>query len=205
MDRVSGFLQTELTGRSRIALVVAALVLIPSIFLPVWTITLEAPQYPGGLDVVIYPHTVGGELTEVNLLNHYIGMHEISADEFPEFIFIPFFILRFAAFGILAALIGRMTFAVIGYMDFVVFGAVMLYVFQHWLTDFGTNLSPNAPINLEPFSPSFLGTTTVAQFSVSSWPAVGGVLMLVAGLLGPLILVLEWRRYVTEPSGSGTG
>lgn len=203
MDRVSGFLQSQLSGRSRIALIVAALILIPSIFLPVWTITLNAPQYPGGLDVVIYPHTVGGQLTEVNLLNHYIGMHEIAADEFPEFRFIPFFILRFAAFGFLAALIGRMTFAIIGYMDFVLFGAVMLYVFQRWLTDFGTNLDPGAPINLDPFVPTFLGTTQVAQFSVSSWPAIGGVLMLIAGLLGPLILVLEWRRYSRggEPAG----
>jgi hypothetical protein len=198
MDRISGFLQGQLSGRSRIALVVVALILIPSIFLPVWTITLEAPQYPNGLDVVIYPHTVGGELTEVNLLNHYIGMHEISADEFPEFRFIPFFILRFAAFGLLAALIGRMTFAALGYLDFVLFGAVMLYIFQHWLTDFGMNLSPDAPINLEPFAPSFLGTTSVAQFSVESWPAIGGILMAVAGLLGPGMLLLEWRKFRRE-------
>ncbi len=204
MDRVSGFLQIELSGRSRIALVVAALVLIPCIFLPVWTITLNAPQYPEGLEVVLYPHTVGGQLTEVNLLNHYIGMHAISAGEFPEFRFIPFFILRFAAFGLLAALIGRMTFAIIGYMDFVLFGAVMLYVFQHWLTDFGTNLSASAPIHLAPFVPRFLGTTHVAQFSVSSWPAVGGVLMLVAGLLGPLILALEWRRFLRIGAGSAS-
>jgi len=204
MDRVSGFLQGQLTGRSRIALVIAAGILIPSIFLPVWTITLNAPQYPGGLEVVVYPHTVAGQLDEVNLLNHYIGMHEISADEFPEFRFIPFFILRFAAFGLLAALIGRMTFAALGYLDFVLFGAVMLYIFQHWLTDFGTNLSSSAPINLDPFVPKFLGTTQVAQFSVSSWPAVGGILMLVAGLLGPLIAVLEWRRF-SRASAAGTG
>lgn len=195
MDRLSDFLQGELFVRSRVALVVAAAILIPCIFLPVWTITLNAPQYPGGLDIVIYPHTVAGQLREVNLLNHYIGMHEIAANEFPEFVFIPFFILRFATFGILAALIGRMTFAVIGYLDFVLFGATMLYVFQHWLTDFGTNLSSEAPINLAPFVPKFLGTTHVAQFSVSSWPAIGGWLMCVAGLLGPAIMFLEWRRF----------
>jgi hypothetical protein len=199
MDRISAYFQGQLSKSSRIALIVAGLIMLPSIVLPVWSITLNAPQYPDGLEVVVYPHTVAGELTEVNLLNHYIGMHEISADEFPEFRFIPFFILRFAAFGLLAALIGRMAIAAIGYLDFVLFGGVMLYIFQHWLRDFGTNLSPDAPITLEPFVPRFIGTTEVAQFSVSSWPAVGGLLMLVAGLLGPVLAVLEWRRSRGEP------
>ncbi len=194
MDRISRFFQGQLSRESRLALILAAAIMLPSIFLPVWKITLHAPQYPDGLQLVIYPHTVGGQLQEVNLLNHYIGMHSIEPGEFPEFRFIPFFILRFAAFGLLAALIGRMAIAAIGYLDFVLFGAVMLYIFQLWLRNFGTNLAPDAPINLEPFVPKFLGTTQVAQFSVTSWPAVGGVLMLIAGLLGPALAALEWRR-----------
>ncbi len=87
-----------------------------------------------------------------------------------------------------------MAIAALGYMDFVLFGAVMLYIFQMWLRDFGTNLSPDAPIELEPFVPSFLGTTDVAQFAVTSWPSIGGWLMLIAGALGPVLAILEWRR-----------
>ncbi len=137
---------------------------------------------------------MAGDVEEVNLLNHYIGMEEISADEFPEFRFIPFFILRFFGFALLTALIGRMPIAALGWMDFVLFGAVMLYTFQHWLYEYGHNLSPDAPLNIEPFTPSFIGPTTVGQFTVTSWPALGAILMGVAGLIGPVIVFLEWRR-----------
>ena len=93
MDKLTDFFQSELSLTSRVLIVAVALALLPSIFLPIWKIGLLAPQYPGGLSVVIYPHTVTGDLAEVNILNHYIGMQEIHADEFPEFMFIPFFIV----------------------------------------------------------------------------------------------------------------
>jgi copper chaperone NosL len=193
MTSITEFLQRQLSKTSRWLIVVAALALLPAIVLPTWTITLHAPQYPDGLQVVIYPHTVGGDLSEVNLLNHYIGMQEIRPDEFAEFRFIPFFILRFLGFALLTALVGRMPIAAIGWMDFALFGVVMLYTFQRWLHAFGTNLSPDAPLSIEPFSPAFIGTTRIGQFGVESWPAAGAILMGIAGLLGPVIVWWEWR------------
>jgi len=194
MRRMTSFFQGELSGTGRALIVVATLILLPSIVLPTWTITLHAPQYPDGLNVVIYPNTVGGDIAEVNILNHYIGMEQITPDEFPEFRFIPFFILRFFAFAVLAALVARIPIAAVGYVDFVMFGTVMLSIFQHWLREFGTNLSPDAPLHLAPFVPRFIGTTHVAQFSVSSMPAIGGWLMAFAGLIGPVVLAYEWWR-----------
>lgn len=194
MDRVTQFFQGQLSRTSRILIVAATLAILPSIFLPTWKITLHAPQYPEGLALVIYPNTVAGDVDEVNLLNHYIGMHEISANEFPEFRFIPFFILRFFGFALLTALIGRMPIAALGWMDFVLFGAVMLYTMQHWLYEYGHNLSPGAPLKIAPFTPTFLGTTSVGQFTVSSWPSIGAVLMGIAGLIGPVVVFYEWRR-----------
>jgi copper chaperone NosL len=194
MERLTAFFQGSLSGTSRILIVAATIALLPSIFLPTWTITLHAPQYPQGLEMQIYPNTVGGDVDEVNILNHYIGMHEIEAEEFPEFRFIPFFILRFLGFALLTALVGRMAIAALGWMDFVVFGVVMLYTLQHWLYEYGNNLSPDAPLNIEPFTPHFVGTTSIGQFTVSSWPAMGAILMSVAGLLGPVVVFYEWRR-----------
>ncbi|MFQ5889555.1 MAG: hypothetical protein ACE5JR_05830 [Gemmatimonadota bacterium] len=193
MDRLTAFMQGDISRLSRILVVVAALALLPSIFLPVWKITLHAPQYPDGLQAVIYPNTVRGDLREVNILNHYIGMKEIRPDEFPEFKFIPFFILRFLGFAVLAALVARIPVAAIGYLDFVLFGAVMLFDFQGWLTQYGMNLSPDAPIHIDPFAPRFIGTTQVGQFTVSSMPSIGAILMGLAGIMGPLILAIEWR------------
>lgn len=192
--RLTRFFQGQLSSRSRILMLVATLAIVPCILLPTWTITLHAPQYPEGLPLTIYPNTVGGDLREVNLLNHYIGMHEIAPNEFPEFRFIPFFILRFFGFALLTALIGSMPLAVIGWMDFALFGAVMLYTMQHWLYQYGHDLSPEAPLQIQPFSPAFLGTTHVGQFTVESLPAIGAILMAVAGLMGPVIAYFEWRR-----------
>jgi copper chaperone NosL len=194
MDRLTSFFQSEMSLASRVLLVAVALALLPSIFLPIWKIGLIAPQYPGGLEVIVYPHTVGGDLQEVNILNHYIGMAEIQPDEFPEFMFVPFFILRFLGFAVLAALVARLPIAAIGYLDFVVFGGVMLYDFKNWLYEYGHNLSPAAPFKVEPFTPGMLGTTQIANFTVTSYPSAGAILMFAAGALGPVILAYEWFR-----------
>lgn len=199
MDRVTSFFQSELSLTSRVLLVAVALALLPSIFLPVWEIGLRAPQYPGGLSVIIFPHTVGGDLAEVNILNHYIGMQQVHPDEFPEFMFIPFFILRFLGFAVLAALVGRLPIAAIGYLDFVVFGAVMMYDFNNWLYEYGHNLSPDAPLRMEPFTPNLIGTTQIANFTVTSYPSAGAILMFAAGALGPVILLWEWFRQRGTP------
>jgi copper chaperone NosL len=192
---LTGFFQGDVSPVTRALLVVIAVALVPAIFLPVWKITLHAPQYPQGLDLTIYANRIAGDLGEINLLNHYIGMEEIRPDEFREFIFIPFFLLRFLGFALLAALVARMPIAAIGYLDFSLFGAVMMYDFQTWLTRFGQGLAKGAPLAIEPFSPSFFGSTMVGQFEVTSYPGAGGVIMLAAGMLGPVVLVYElWRR-----------
>ncbi len=184
----------DLSRASRILVGAAAVLLILSTFLPIWTVTLHAPQYPDGLSLQLYSHKVAGEIQEVNTLNHYIGMQEIEPDEFPEFRFIPFFILRFLALAVLAMMVARTEIAALGWIDFVVFGVVMLADFQRWLYEYGHNLSPSAPIRMEPFTPRFLGTTEVANFTVSSWPATGAILMFIAGALGPAALFIEYLK-----------
>ncbi len=194
MTETTDLFRGELSKGSRITMLVVALALIPALFLPVWQITLHAPQYPDGLTVEIYSHTVSGDLQEVNNLNHYIGMNEISPDEFPEFNFIPFFLIRFLAFALLAFVVARMPVAAIGWIDFTVFGAVMLFDFHHWLYEYGHDLSPDAPIELEPFTPNLLGVTEVGNFSVTSYPSAAAVLMAAAGLAGPVLVGYEWWR-----------
>jgi copper chaperone NosL len=188
------FFRGDISRASRVALLVVALALIPCLFLPVWNIGLKAPQYPQGLELKIYSHELAGDLQEINILNHYIGMAEIEPDEFREFIFIPFFILRFLGFAVLAALVGRMPIAALGYIDFAVFGAVMMFDFQTWLTRFGQGLASGAPLTIDPFTPKFLGVTSIGQFEVTSYPAAGGMIMLLAGALGPIILIYELVR-----------
>ena len=198
MDKITELFQGQMSTAGRWLVLLASIALIPSIFVPTWSITLRAPQYPNGLVMEIYPHTVAGDLREVNLLNHYIGMHAIEPSEFPEFRFVPFFILRFLGLSLLAAITARMAIAALGYLDFVVFGAVMLFTLQHWLSEFGQNLDPSAPLSLDPFSARFIGVTQVGNFSVESWPAAGAIMMGLAALLGPIVLWFEWKRVKQE-------
>src|SRR5206468_650588 len=43
-----------------------------------WSFWLYAPQYPGGLRLDIALTGMGGDVTEIDLLNHYIGMHHLT-------------------------------------------------------------------------------------------------------------------------------
>src|SRR5512144_2962138 len=79
---------------ARALLVLAALLLAGAYFLPLWSLTMFAPQYGDGLRMHIFSHVLTGgnggqDLKEINLLNHYIGMRELSPDAFPEFVWLP--------------------------------------------------------------------------------------------------------------------
>ncbi len=61
-----------------VLLVLAAVMLVVSIFLPFWHMQLNAPQYPGGLHVVGYVNRMTGDVHEIDSLNHYIGMRKLD-------------------------------------------------------------------------------------------------------------------------------
>ena len=58
--------------------VAAAILLLISIFLPYWQLTLHAPQYPKGLSVQAYLNRLEGDVGEIDGLNHYIGMRPLD-------------------------------------------------------------------------------------------------------------------------------
>ena len=58
--------------------ILAAVLLIASIFLPYWKMTLQAPQYPKGLSVQAYIFKLTGDVGEIDGLNHYIGMRPLA-------------------------------------------------------------------------------------------------------------------------------
>jgi len=65
---VNRFWSEPLNPAHRRLIFVAALVLIPVMFvpaLPVWRMIMHAPQYPEGLNLVIYPNTIKGDVDKV--------------------------------------------------------------------------------------------------------------------------------------------
>src|SRR5262245_21310547 len=95
LSRSATVLHAPLGLWPRILLVLAAGLIVVAHFLPLWNLTMFAPQYQQGLRLDIYDSAlVGGhngqDLKEINSLNHYIGMHDLANEDFTEFKWMPF-------------------------------------------------------------------------------------------------------------------
>lgn len=153
---------------SRIILLVGAIFLGISIFLPWWCLELKAPQYPEGLSIVVHPSKLSGELDIINNLNHYIGMKEISEEGFPELQYISYIIWGIVALIVLNIVLGYKKLAYFICVLLIIGGALGIYDMYHWLNTFGTNLDPHAPIYVDPFVPPVIGENTLANFTTYS-------------------------------------
>ena len=175
---------------SRILLAVAALMLIGMYFLPMWSISLDAPQYPEGLGLKIYINTVTGasenDLTNINGLNHYIGMKRIEPDAIPELKYMPPIIGVIIVLGLLAAWLGRCWMALVWSGLFTVLGVVGMVDFYLWEYDYGHNLDPHAAIVIEgmAYQPPLIGSKQLLNFTAHSYPDVAGYIAGVSILLG---------------------
>src|SRR5688572_14584186 len=94
LERSTKFLHEPIDAKPRILLGVAAVLVVIAYFLPLWNLTMFAPQYANGLSLDIHTYTlVGGngghDIKEINLLNHYIGMRGLVVEDFTEFKWMP--------------------------------------------------------------------------------------------------------------------
>jgi len=169
---------------SRGLLIAAAILLVAASFLPWWGLLLTAPQYPEGLEIIVYPDRLGPEddIYKMNILNHYIGMADISEEGFPELQYIPFIIWAMAALIVVVALIGNRKLAYLVLGLFVIGAAIGLYDMYHWLHTFGTELDPSAPITIAPFVPPMIGKNQLANFTTYSSFRVGFYFLVASGL-----------------------
>jgi nitrous oxidase accessory protein len=191
-----GYLGGSFRASERRWIVVAALVLLPVFFLPilpVWVMKLWAPQYPEGLTLTIYANTIGGDLQKINTLNHYVGMHAISPNDFKEFTYMPQLLTFFGVMALLAALVNRRWLAIAGWVGFTGFAVFMFRDYADWLWHYGHDLNPRAAIKLDAFTPPIIGFKQMANFKVWSLPGPGTFLLGLAWLLGPIVFLLEWR------------
>src|SRR4029079_18856728 len=128
--------------------------------------------------------------------NHYIGMKPIEPDAIPEVRVMPWIDAGLAAFGLLGAALGarRLLYGWLG--GFVTLAVVGLIDFWRWEYDYGHNLDLEHAIIKVPgmtYQPPLIGTKQLLNFTASSWPAVGSVMIGGAFLLGAASLVLAVR------------
>jgi copper chaperone NosL len=184
-----------LTGKklsivSSILILLAAGLIVASLFYPWWAMKFIAPQYPEGLNIIVYPDKLEGEIDIVNGLNHYIGMSEFSEENFPELNYLKYLIGGLAALTALTAILRRkaILYGLIGL--FVAGGALGVWDLHRWLKNFGTKLDPMAPIKVDPFIPPIIGENTLANFITYSTLQPGTYFIIAAFVL---LLIPLWK------------
>jgi copper chaperone NosL len=188
-----------MTKACRIAVAVAALLLLTVYVLPLWRIQLRAPQYPEGLGLEIWASQIRGigpnDLQNINGLNHYIGMARIEPDQIPELRYMPFVVAGLIAFGLVTAVWGNRKLLYAYAATFVVVAVAGLYDFWKWEYEYGHNLDPSAAIQIPgmTYQPPLIGGKALLNFYASSWPGPAGIAAMISAAIVALAAILAWR------------
>ncbi|MDY7082929.1 MAG: hypothetical protein SXQ77_11135 [Halobacteria archaeon] len=185
--------------------VIAAVLLVVSIFLPMWEIDVHAVQYPNevlSLHLYAYPH-ISGDYWEMAELNQYVGFYypdpvywepnyEVhpKAIEVPEWVLGPFVLLGLAAVGLFVSIAPTNRKLKLG-LKGQLFGTIGLLVVR--LYQAGHTLDPDAPlIGVDEFTPPIWGRYEVANITSYSSLDVGAYVIVVAIML--IVLAFRYRN-----------
>ena len=202
LSRTNQFVPEIAVSKSaRLLLAIAALLLAMTPLLPIWRISLIAPQYPEGMGMLIRLNTIQGakenDLDNINHLNHYIGMRVIEPKDMPELQYMPPIVLAIAALGIVAAAIGRRSGLYAWAGVFVASGIAGMVDFWWRTYTFGHTLDlTHAAIQIPglAYQPPLIGVKQIANFTASAWPASGGIVIGIAAVFAGAAVWSSWRR-----------
>jgi copper chaperone NosL len=172
-----------------VVLMVAAGLLLISMFLPYWKMELKAPQYPRGLEMTVYVNRVEGDVNEVDGLNHYIGMRPIS-EAAPFERSVAVISITALSFLVIASVFVHNPCALLLAWPVIAYPGIFLLDLWLWMRAFGNDLDPAAPLSniIEPFSPPIIGYSKIAQFETQAiwgpglWMAIGVSVLVAIGL-----------------------
>lgn len=185
--------------KSRIMVAVAALMLILTFFFPLWTIDLNAPQYPEGLGIRIWLDQISGmkpnDLQSINGLNHYIGMKVIDPESIPELKIMPYIIVFMIVFGLLNAYMKNRKLIYIWLILFIILGVIGMYDFYMWEYDYGHQLNPDAPIKVPgmTYQPPLIGSKQLLNISAVSLPSTAAIVIFISILLNIAALYVDTK------------
>jgi len=189
----------------------ASVLLLASLKLPLWQMRLEAPQYRDqeALHVAVYPNALGGDIRELSVLEQYIGVH--IPPTLPQFKWLPALLVAGAVLGVIAGLMrgiprSRALVCVCGALT----AAIVIAAIQanSQIYDIGHKRDQKTVlVGVRDFTPPFLGTRKIAQFTVSShfglgaW-LIGGALVfqLGAALLSRQLVAAKERSAIPSES-----
>ncbi|MFJ5717077.1 hypothetical protein [Neobacillus sp. NPDC093127] len=181
---------SKLSITSSLLIGLSAILIVVSLFFPWWKMVFYAPQYPEGLNIIVYPNKLEGEIDIINGLNHYIGMSNFGAENFPELSYLAYLVGGLAVITLLTAIL-RNKKVLYGLISIFAIGGLAGVMDLHFaLQKYGTNLSPKAPIKIDPFVPPIIGQNTVANFVTHSLLGTGIYFVIAAFIL---LLIPVWK------------
>lgn len=182
---------------SKVLLLIVAALFIGSIFVPMWQIELNAPQYPEGLVLKLHANKIGGDVDIINGLNHYIGMATLHTENFIEFKILPYVFAGFGLISLLLIFVAKRKAILFFFITYIVFIALAGIDFYRWNYEYGHNLDPNAAIRVPgmAYQPPLLGYKQLLNFGAYSIPDTGGWMLTAAGLLLFAIIFKEYNLF----------
>jgi hypothetical protein len=163
---------------------VAALLLVISIFLPYWVLTLKAPQFPDGLEIQAFVNRLEGDVVELEGLNHYVGLGSFEDGAvFERSIAVAAIVVLSGLLA--AALLIHSRWVLVFTAPAVLFPAIFVVDLQWWLWRYGHDLDSSAPFAnaVGEFTPPIFGPAEIAQFETMALPGIGLIVAVVAAAL----------------------
>jgi hypothetical protein len=165
-------------------LMLAALMLMISIFFPYWSMKMYAPQYPrhlGGLKVDVYVNHLQGDMREIDALNHYIGLPSLDEGGQLERSISVFAIVALGLLLMAGVFVHNQGAAVLAVP---LFGFPLAFVADLWwiLYTYGHSIDPTSALGgaIQPFTPPIIGIGKIAQFETEAQFEIGFYLALVS-------------------------
>lgn len=161
-------------------------------YVPMWSFKFVAPQYPQGLVLEVFLSGARGDVFEIDIINHYIGMSKLEDAAVRERAIAPYVLIAFSVIALMIAFC-RHSKNVIRVISLPLLGFPLGFVvtFYFWLYKFGHDLNPDAPVDIAPFTPTILGTGIIGQFKTFAVPGSGFYLSCLAAVLTLFI----WRLH----------
>ncbi|NOY48755.1 MAG: hypothetical protein GXO84_11330 [Chlorobi bacterium] len=189
--------------KSRLLMLLAALLPLGLFIFPLWNITLEAPQYPIPLGMNIHINDFSDanpfDIKNINLMNHYVGMKYIP-DAIPEFKIFPAGIIITTIIGLIIGFKFNYKWFLGWFILMIVLSLAGLYDFYLWEHDYGNNLDPKAIMkftnpdgSIMGFQPPLFGSKDILNFTAHSYPRLG-TLFLALGIAVSLIAFLLGKK-----------
>jgi len=179
-------------------LMLAALLLMTSIFLPYWSMTMFAPQYPKGLRVDVYVNQLEGDVREIDALNHYLGMPPLDEGGQLER---SVSVLALVTLGLL--LIGGVfvhnQWAGVLALPALLYPVIFLADLWYILYTYGHSIDPQSALGgaIDPFTPPLFGEGNIGQFLTVARPELGLWLAFLAVVV--VVIGLWFHRAAYKP------